>query len=58
MGRVSGWIRRLLAVAAMALALLLVVASCENTVMLNTVRSLVLTGEWDEGTFDRSIFGE
>lgn len=58
MGRVSGWLRRVLAVAAVALALLLLVSSCEQTPLLRTVRALVLTGTWDEGTYDNSIFGE
>jgi len=48
----------LLAVAVLALAVFSLMAGCEDTLMLRTVRGLVLTGKWDEGTYDSSIFGE
>ena len=31
---------------------------CEMTPLLSKVREVVLTGEWDDGVWDKSIFGE
>jgi len=50
--------RRVLAAAALLLIVLLALARCQQTLLLGRVRELVLTGQWDEGIFDKSIFGE
>ncbi len=35
-----------------------IITACSDTLLLGRVRELVLTGQWDEGIWDESIFAE
>ena len=58
MGRVGKGVRRVIAAVLVALMIVVGLACCEQTPLLSRVRALALTGKWDEGVFDSSIFGE
>jgi len=48
-------------ITALLLALLMiigVITACSDTLLLGRVRELVLTGQWDDGIWDESIFAE
>ena len=49
---------RIIAVLILLLALFMGFSSCEITPLLGKVKELVLTGKWDEGVWDKSIFAD
>ena len=48
----------IIALIILVLALFMGLSTCERTPLLNKVRELVLTGNWDEAVWDNSIFGD
>jgi len=57
-GRVKGKTGIMLLILVVVLALFMITTSCKNTLLLDKVKFLVLIGRWDEGVFDKSVFGE
>ncbi|GAJ08041.1 unnamed protein product [marine sediment metagenome] len=58
MARMRGNKPRIIAVLILLLALFMGLYACDMTPLLGKVRVLVLTGKWDDGVWDKSIFGD
>ena len=57
-GRVKRKTGIMLLILVVVLALFMITTNCKNTLLLDKVKFLVLIGRWDEGVFDKSVFGE
>ena len=48
----------IIAVLILLLALFIGLSACKMTPLWGKVKELVLTGKWDDGVWDKSIFGD